>query len=160
MTALYEISDKVVGLKSLKGDLNEDVFNDTLESLIGPLDEKIIGCAIVSNGMDNDVSAIDAVVKRLTERKKHIQNNQRHLKEYMMFHMKKTDVKTIKDPLFTVKVNKGRESVEITDPDKLPVDCYEPQPPKISKTKVKEMLQKGRQIDGAQMVRHESLSIR
>ena len=160
MTALYELTDNMQRLRALEDEMDPEVFQDTMDSISDSIEDKAVGYAAVISEFKNDQAELDAEIKRLQARKKAIGNNIDRMKGNLIEAFHVAGIDRVKDARYTVKVNKGRESVQITDETKLPVDCYEPQPPKVSKTKVKELLEKGRQIDGAQMVRHESLSIR
>lgn len=69
------------------------------------------------------------------------------------------DISKVKTPQFTISKTAGRESVEITDEMALPVDAFETKQV-VSKTKVTELLKKGREVNGAKLVHTPGLSIR
>ena len=160
MATLYELTSNYRKLQSLADETDPEVFNDTMASIDDAIQDKAIGYAKVINSMAADVADISEEIKRLQARKKAVTTNVDRMKNNLIQAFHTADINQVKDPLFTVKISAGRESVVIHDEKQLPVDAFEPQPAKPSKTKIKALLQKGREVNGAEIVRNETLSIK
>lgn len=160
MTTLYDLANNYLQLKSLAAETDPEVFNDTMDTITDGIEDKAIGYAKVINSLKSETDEIAAEIKRLQQRKKTVNNNINRMKTNLIQAFHTADINQVKDPLFTIKLSPGRQSVVIHDEKKLPVDAYVPQPAKPSKTKIKELLEKGREVDGAELVRRESLLIK
>lgn len=160
MATLYELTSNYRKLQSLADETDPEVFNDTMASIDDAIQDKAIGYAKVINAMQADITDISDEIKRLQARKKAVTTNIDRMKNNLIDAFHTADINQVKDPLFTIKLSAGRESVVIRDEKALPVDAFEPQPAKPSKTKIKVLLKKGREVNGAELVRNETLSIK
>ena len=120
MTKLYDISKDYIGF--LESDLPAEELSECLESIQDSFDEKGANIVAVVTTLQSDVSAIEAQIKRLQERKKAIVNNQERLKEYLRYNMEQTGINKIKHPLFSITLGKPTKQVGITDESMLPDD--------------------------------------
>jgi hypothetical protein len=120
MTKLYEISKDYIGF--LEADLPEDELKDCLESIEESFEEKGANIVAVIDTLQCDVTAIDAAVKRLQERKKTIVANQERMKEYLRYNMEQTGINKIKHPLFSISLGKPTVTAEVTDESLIPDD--------------------------------------
>lgn len=160
MATLYELTSNYRKLQSLANETDPEVFNDTMASIDDAIQDKAIGYAKVISSMEAETVEIQEQISRLQARKKNVTTNIDRMKNNLIQAFHTADINQVKDPLFTVKLSAGRESVVIRDEKQLPVDAFEPQPAKPSKTKIKALLQKGREVNGAELVRNETLSIK
>lgn len=160
MAALYELTSNYRKLQSLADETDPEVFNDTMASIGDAIQDKAIGYAKVINAMESDITDISEEIKRLQARKKNVTTNIDRMKNNLIQAFHTADINQVKDPLFTIKIRNNPESVLLMDENKIPVDYYQSQPMKLSKTLIKEALKKGKKVPGAELTRSESLMIK
>lgn len=150
MTTLRELSADLRGIHemALDPDLPQESLTDTLEGLEGMFNEKAVRIVHVISNQDSDVAAIDAEIKRLQERKRVMTNARDRLKEYLRFNMESTGITKITSDLFTITLNKPRESVVIDDDSKIPED-YQRVSVAPDKTLIKKAIKDGYEVPGA-----------
>lgn len=160
MATLYELTSNYTKLQSLADEDNLQAFLDTMESINDAIEDKAISYAKVINSMDADVADISEEIKRLKDRKSTIERNIGYMKINLINAFHTADIKQVKDSLFTIKIRNNPESVLLMDENKIPVDYYQPQPMKLSKTLIKKALKNGKKVPGAELTRSESLMIK
>lgn len=162
MRNLYEITGGFLKLYDLleEGEIDEEVFADTIEGLEYELEEKADGYAKIIAMLNNDVSAIDAEIKRLTDRKKTFKNNIDYLKKNLEQSMIYTGKRKFKTSLFSFNIQKNPPKLVIDDPEKIPVRFYIEVEPKIDNAAIKEEIKNGEEFDWAHMEQTEGLRIR
>ena len=103
MPTLRELSKELAEVRdlALDPDVPEEAIRDTLEGLEGIFQDKAVSVVHVLTNGDSDIAALDAEIARLTDRKKHIQNAQSRLKDYLRDNMEATGTTKITSPLFT-----------------------------------------------------------
>lgn len=159
MATLYELTDKYRQLYEMNGEIDEELFRDTADSITDAIEDKAVGYAQVIKMDKADIDSLADEIKRLQDRKKSIQKHQTEMKLNLIDAFDLADISKVKTPQFTISKTAGRESVEITDEMALPVDAFETKQV-VSKTKVTELLKKGREVNGAKLVHTPGLSIR
>lgn len=124
MVSLYKLTEQQRELKEVAGnsDLPAEAFADTFNALEGQFNDKAASVMHVVQNMDSDVDALDAEIKRLTERKKVIKNKQDSIREYLRTNMEANEITKIECPLFSITLAKGRDVCVIDDADSIPDD--------------------------------------
>ena len=122
MTTLYELAGQYLELATLADDPNmpEDALRDTLEGLEGDIEVKAQALLQVVAGIDSDTTAIDNEIKRLSARKRVIQNRATHLRRYLFDNMVATGINKISCPLFQITLSKPRPMVVVESEDLIP----------------------------------------
>ena len=90
MSSLYDITGRALEFIDLidSGDVDDDAIKDTWEALEGEFDAKAeTYCKVIKN-IDADVKALDSEIKRLTEKKKYLENNITRMKDTLYQSMK------------------------------------------------------------------------
>ena len=82
------------------------------------------------------------------------------LKTYLEDNMKLTGKTKFKSGMFNFSIQKNPASVNIIDENILPKDFLIPQPPKVDKTALKDVLKTGVEVPGAELKQTEGLRIR
>ena len=155
---LYELTAQHKELQSLAddGDLGTAIA-DTMEALEGEFEDKALSLIRVVKNMDSDSEALDAEIKRLHARQKTIANTQESMREYLRMNMEASGITKIDCPLFTITLAKGRDVLQITDPDIIPTDYLNI---KTSVTPMKkeilDALKKGEDVNGCRVVTSKS----
>lgn len=162
MATLYEIKGQFKELMEMADECNltQADIKDTLEGLDCELEEKADAYAKVIRTLECDVDSVDAEIKRLTDKKRRIQNNISSMKRSLESTMIELGRKKIKTPLFGFNIQKNPPSVNILDESKVPDNFRIKQPDKIDRKSIIAELKESGNTDWAELVQTESLRIR
>lgn len=160
---LYELTERYQQIYQLE--LDDELFNDTIESLDEALEDKADGYAKVINQLKADEQALSTEIARLKQKKEAVQKKQKQLKEALELAMLTAKKPKFKTALFSFNIQKNPASLKIDEKvflksmfaDEFLIE----QKPKIDTAKVKEALKNGDTLlEGAELVQSESLRIR
>ena len=160
---LYELTEDYIALLEMAEDeeIDEDVFRDTMEGIVGSIEDKADAYAKIMRMLGGQVDTIDAEEKRLAARKKGLQRNIDRMKRNLEDAMLRVGTRKMKTPLFTYSIQKNPPSVEITvSEEHVPAMYRIPQPDKVDKRAILEDLKNGAVLAWAQLKQTESLRIR
>lgn len=101
------------------GDLDPQLIADTLEGVEGEIEDKLDSYGVVMNELQMDVTKIDQEIKRLTEKKRLINNNIDRMKNAVQYTMTEVlNTKKVKGEKFTWSIQKnGGKAPVILNPD-------------------------------------------
>ncbi|EIA8103713.1 siphovirus Gp157 family protein [Listeria monocytogenes] len=159
MATLYSIQGKYQQLLNLAEQLDPELLKDTLESIDDELETKAENVAFVIKELEGQSLILEKETKRLAERKNTINNNVKRLKQSLFDAMITANKQKIKTNLFTLDIRKNPQSVFVVDESKLFNYLIE-QPKKLDKTKLKDDLKKGIEVEGAKLIQTERLQIK
>lgn len=152
---LYEISQQFAELQKLAEDDESmiEAVSDTMELITADFEEKAQAVVLVAKNMDANITAIDAELKRLTDKKKAIINRTDWLRNYLRNNMESTGISVIECPLFKITLSKPTKQVSVDDESALP-DDYVNVKTVVSpdKRKILADLKAGIEIKGASLV--------
>lgn len=129
---LYELTADLLTLQEmLETPLDdEQVLLDTLEAVQGEYEMKLESyCKVVKN-LEADMEALKNEAKRLTDKRKVLENNVERLKKVMFDSMKVTGTEKVKGQLFSVAIqrNGGKLPIIVDVPtEQLPDECVKVQ---------------------------------
>ncbi|HEY9569580.1 MAG TPA: siphovirus Gp157 family protein [Metalysinibacillus sp.] len=157
MATLYELTGDLLAVQRMIEDGAEGLA-DTLESIELAAGKKLEGYAMVIKNIESDIEGLKAEEKRLTERRKSMENNIKTMKANMQDALLTVEGNRLKTDKFTFSLRKSTSVVVYSD-TKLPqrfikVTC------EISKTEIAKALKNGIEVPGAELVENKSLSIR
>lgn len=162
MTTLYKLNESYKNI--LDKILFENVENE--EELITELakieiavEEKAENTAIVLKDLEAQINKFREEEKRLSERRRTLENNVKYLKQNLEETMFLQDKKKFKTEHFSFNIQKNAPSVKITDEEKA-LERYKKVVITIDKTKLRDDLKNGVILDYAELVQTESLRIR
>lgn len=167
MSKLYELTTDLLTLQELlESPLDdEEILKDTLEGVQGEYELKLEAYCKVIKNLEADMDALKAEAKRLTDKRKVLENNVDRLKKAMFDSMKATGTEKVKGQLFTVAIqrNGGKLPVIVADnvdtsklPDNLVIVTESP-----ALDAIRELLEAGKVIEGFTLgQRGESLRIK
>lgn len=162
-TPLYELTESyrnaLETLTDPELDIDAQTIADTLEGIQGTVEQKAIQVAAYFQNLEASVEAIEAAEKRMTARKKALRSKVESMKEYLRLNMEKCDIKKIECPEFSITLVQNPESVLVTDEDVIPEEFFDMKPV-LSKTRVKDWIKANGPMDGAAIVRKNSIRIR
>lgn len=162
---LYEVTQDYLQIMSMMEDpeLDPKTLADTMEGIEGELEVKADGYAKVIRNMESDISAIKAELTRLSDRKKTIEKNIQTLKLALQKAMEITGKTKFKTELFSFGVRNNAPAVVIDEQyiENIPTEYLRIKEPEIDKTKLKEALKAGVDLEGiAHLEKSSSLVIK
>lgn len=143
-----------INAKRDNGEIDENIWRDTLESLDGELEEKLDAMEYVMEGYENDLAVLQKEEERLKEvvkNKKSLENRIKSLKGFMAYFLDQAGKKKVTTDNHIYSVRNLKASVETND-DELP-DEYIVEHTKVERKPDKNRLYKelkaGAEIPGA-----------
>lgn len=150
MASLYELTEQALALQELleNGDIDDEIFADTLESLA--IDSKIESICKVIKNLSAEAEALKAEKKRFEARQKAAENGVKRLKDSLLLYMDTVNDKSIKAGLF--KVSRRNTQKVVIEDESLLGEYMIPQPAVVDVAGIKECLKAGEKIPGASLV--------
>lgn len=159
MATLYELTGSYHQLLELAEDVDPTAFNDTMDSIKDAIDDKAVGYAKVDKELAKDEKALKDEADRLSARAKSINNNRRILKQNLQTAMEETGKSKIKTKEFTIYIQNNPVSLKIADESKIPAYLTKEEI-KPDNARIKQLLQEGKDVPGAELSTSKSLRIR
>jgi len=169
MSTLYELQEEYRNIYDMpaQGEIDEQTFSDCLEGICfdEQLETKAEGYAKVIRMLEYDADTAKAEAARLSSRRSSFENNAQRMRERLYTAMKITGREKFKTPLFSFNNQATAEKVVVDDINALQSndDYWKPRKwdeSELDKSKIKEALQSGQNINGAHLEKGESLRIR
>ena len=163
---LYELTGNMLALVNRynEAETDEELLALELELTNTQLsfDEKALACAYYIINEEADIPAIEAEIERLGQRKTTIENRSKRMAEYIKRSMEAVNTPEIKTPTLTLKIVKNPTRIEITDETvidkkymRVIPESYEP-----DKKAIKEQIESGIGVKGAELVQSTRLKIK
>jgi hypothetical protein len=166
MTALtlYELSAeyRVAAEKLAELDMDETTVNDTLESIVAPLEEKAQNVIKFARDFESTAAAIKDAEHDMAMRRKAIEKRAEWLRRYVKDAMQVAGIKKIECPWFRISIQNNPPSVEIFEPAFVPVEFMrqpEPPPPAPDKKAIAERIKAGEEIPGCRLTQSHRLVV-
>lgn len=160
---LYEIQKSYETLKNFleQEDLNEEDFEEAFKAIEGDLTDKARNMTFIIKEQEADIAKHDEEIKRLTKRKKVLENSVARIKDNLFTAMVEMDQKDIDTGFFKLKIQKNAPSVNILDEKEIGSKWWRIETiEKLDRRGILEALKNGEEVNGAEMVQSESLRIR
>jgi cell division septum initiation protein DivIVA len=156
---LYQITQSTQQLLEMlsEGEIPEDVYKDTVESL--GAENAIDDVVKAIRNKQADVEMFKAEADKFDEKAAAAQKSVDSMKKLILDYMKATDQKKTGTGLFTVS-RRSSKSCELIDEAKIPEQYLIPQPAKIDKKAILAELKEGKEIAGARLKESESIMIK
>lgn len=158
MATLYELTDQYKMLQNFIEENNVEGFELALSQIIGDIGEKLEGYAMVLKNIESDIAGIKSEEKRLADRRKAMESNLARIKKNMADALLTVEGNRVKTEKFTFSFRKST-SVQIENDAAIPPQFIKVEKT-ISRSELAKALKAGEQIEGAQLVENQSLSIR
>lgn len=148
----------------LDSDFDDETITDTLDGLEFEVIDKGRNVAALFLNLDVEIEAVKLAEKRISNRRKMLENKQSRLKEYLAMNMAKCGITEIKanDSSFAAKLQIGRDSaVVIDDQAALPSDYLREIPATFTpdKTAIGKAIKDGFNVPGAHIEKRDRLVI-
>ncbi|EJD5654702.1 siphovirus Gp157 family protein [Staphylococcus pseudintermedius] len=161
MSNLFEINDKYLSvLEMWNDDIDSTVIKDTLDSIEAELNEKVDNIIGLKRSVDGDIDVIDKEIKRLQTIKKQKQNLSDRLKNYLLEMLEQRDLKKYRTSTNYIYKRRNASSVHIIDENIIDKSYFIEQAPKLNKKLIKEDIEAGADVEGAELRDSESLVIK
>lgn len=153
---LYEITEAYLSLESLEE--TEDI-KEVLDSISDEQDVKIENIVYVVKNLEAEIKAYREEEKRLAEKRKSKERKAKFLLDYIFSNMKAIGKDKVKAGTYDLRIQKNPKSVRIYDEEQL-FDEYFKYKKEVDKKKIKEAIENGIEVAGAEIVQGEGLRIR
>jgi len=143
---------KIEHLKNLIADENgidEKLLLDTIEGQTN-LHEYLLMLEDEIADREATIDAIDIRIKQLQHRKLRMSKASETLRSIILAAMDKAGIKTIEGDLATLTVKTKPRNAVITDEFKIPAEFFDPQDPKLNKSRLLSALKEG-SVSGAEL---------
>jgi len=157
LASLYQLNNAYAQLQQMIED-GQEGLEDTLDSITDAVEEKLEAYAMVIKNIESDVEGIKSEEKRLAERRKVMENGVVRMKQAIAETLQNSGQDKVKTEKFTFSWRKSSK-VEVSNIDSLPQE-YVKVERTISRSELAKALKAGEQIEGAQLIENQSLSIR
>jgi len=156
---LYEINGKIAQLSEMlsEGEIDEEIYNDTLENLGGAVAVEEVLKAIRNKQAEAEL--FEAEADKFTEKKKKAEKAVDSLKKMLLTYLNNTGQNKLKTGLFCVSKGSSK-SASITDESLIPAEYLIEQPAKIDKKAILAALKAGDSIQGAEIKESEYITIK
>lgn len=162
---LYEINQALAERLTQLGELLENgetpsqATIDELLDLKGDLTDKLINYGKFIKNTQSDIDGLDSEIKRLTAKKRALQNRTDILKENMRVAMLANDIDKIDDPIMPIRLQNSPQSLQLSVPaDQLP-SAFQNVEISVKTAPLKKALADGMKIHGATLVQHKHVRI-
>src|SRR5690606_3924103 len=155
---LYELTGNYQQLLELADEADPQAFEDTLNVLEDEINHKAENIAKVIKTLEAEAKALEDEKKRLENRITSRKNKIQRLKDYLKENLEKAGLPKAKGKTFTVWVQDS-EKVHVSDESAIP-EQYFVMKRQLSKTAIKEAIENGQQVAGAEIVKNKSIRIR
>ena len=163
---LYELTADLITLQELlEESVDDQLLQDTLEAVQGEYDVKMEAYAKVIKNLEADIDALKAEAKRLTDKRKVLENNIDRLKKAMFDSMKATGKTKAGGQLFTVAIQKNGGKLPVIVAEDADLSILPDQLVKVVESPdleaIRELLEAGKVVEGFSLgQRGESLRIK
>ena len=165
MTALYVLAQqyRADSEKLADMELDEQTLADTLEGMGGELELKAENVVMFARNLEVTAAAIKDAEAQMAARRKAMESRAASLKRYVLENMQFAGIQKIECPLFKLSIRENPPSVEVFEPDLIPLEYMtqpEPPPPAPNKTAIKAAIAAGVDVPGAKVNRTTRLEIK
>ena len=156
---LYELTANVAYLQNLleEGEIDEQTYKDSVESMC--VDGKMEDIFKVMRNLERKADAFSEEIKRMTARKRTLENNIERLKESVTNYLLVSNTKKMDAGVFSVGLRSSK-SLKVWDDSHIPDEFLIPQPPKVDGTALKNAIKSGMEIDGVEIVEKPYIVVR
>ena len=163
MTALHEITAEfrqvASALEALE-DITPATIDDTLSVYKGAVEDKIKNIARYINDQRTQIAAIKGEEIRLYNRRKAIDSRIEGLKRYTINCMRGTNIASVNDTLFSIKIRKAPAAVIVDTEGDVPAKYrVVKETISIDKKAIKDAIKNGEQVAGVHLEQKDILSI-
>jgi len=156
--SLYEITEGIQKVEEFIED--EQALTEYLDSIDMQLTDKVSNIVRYMRTLELTADAVTNEIDRLTKLKKYYSNKEQNLKKYLSYSLQKIGKENLETEAAKLSFRKSI-TTEITD-EALVSDNYKKYKTvtTIDKTAIKNALQAGQLVEGAELIEHKNLQIK
>ena len=158
MATLYELQGAYEQLQQMIEEGAEGL-EDTLASVEGALDEKLVGYAMVIKNLEADANAYEAEEKRFKERKIVAQNGIKRMKKAIHETMDKQSITKLNTEKFNFNIQNTKASISVVDGKSIP-EKFMKVKKEYDNTAIYNAIKRGEEVPGAELKPGQTLVIR
>ena len=163
--ALYQLADEYLqAVEKLSDmDLDEQTVADTLESLQGDMETKVVNVSKFIKNLEASAEAMIHAEAQIKSRRQAIENRVERIKHYLKFHMERTGMTKIDSPWFKVAIRTNPPSVVIDAAPAIPCEFYvypEAPAPYPDKKAIAKAIKDGQEVPGAHLEQSTRVEIK
>jgi hypothetical protein len=140
-----------------------ETVNDTLEGLLGELEDKAVNVAKFVRNIEATAEAIKAAEAEMKKRRKALENRVEWLKAYLKSSMEATGIQKIESPYFKLSIAKNPATLDLFDANAVPSEYKHIEivtTEQIDRAAIKTALANGQVIQGARLLNGTRLVIK
>lgn len=141
-------------------DNDSEAIRDTLDSIDEAFEDKAENTAKVIRDLESQSEAKKKEAQKLKESATTLEKQAKRLKQYLIDQLELTGKKKVQGNLLTVSVRNNQPSVYVEDEKQIPRDYFNEQEPKLDKTRLKDDLKNGAEINGVELRRTKGVNIK
>ena len=142
-------------------DLDDETWQDTLESIDSAIEQKADGLMYVIRDLEVDVVGLKDEEARLKKKREVAERKIKRLKQYLQDNMETVGKTKFKTQLFSYNIQNNPASLKLTDEKLIPRKYYTVETSrKYDNKAIKDDLKAGKVINGAELKTSQSLRIR
>ena len=163
--ALYQLADEYLqAVERLSDmDLDDQTVADTLESLQGDMETKVVNVSKFIKNLEATSDAIAIAENAMHRRRQAIEKRVERIKHYLKFHMERTGMSKIESPWFKVAIRTNPPSVVIDAAPAIPCEFYvypEAPAPYPNKNAIAKAIKEGQEVPGAHLEKSTRVEIK
>lgn len=160
---LYKLTDQYRDALTnlLDADLPQEVIDDTLEGLVGSVEEKAKNVAAFARNLEATAAQIRDAEKQMAERRQFIERRAARMRDYLLTNMQKSGISKIESPWFAISIRNNPEAVTIDDEAALPAEFVRVKEVRSAdRNAIKDALKAGQDVPGCRLTRSQRLDIK
>lgn len=147
-------------LDQMEQGIEPEVLKDTMESIEASIDVKVDNTIGLIRSVEGDIDTVDKEIKRLQAVKKQKQTFIQTLKTLLQDMLEYRDLKNYRTSTNYIYKRRNAPSVHIINEKLIDKSYFVEQAPKLDKKALKEDIQNGADVHGAELRESESLVIK
>ncbi len=157
---LHELREEYSALLAAASSADDPaIFEDTINGLVGEVQDKIHACCVVIRTLGAEAEALKAEEERLYSRRKAVENNADRLRAYMTVEMDLMGLPSVRTPFFSVSIQANKAKLVVTDETTIPA-VYWRQVSKLDNEALRAAIERGEHMEGAFLQPSKSVRIR
>nr|WP_105980150.1 siphovirus Gp157 family protein [Staphylococcus simulans] len=161
MMNLFNLNEQYEALRNqIDEGIEPEVLKDTMESIEASIDVKVDNTIGLIRSVEGDIETVDKEIKRLQTVKKQKQTFIHTLKTLLQDMLEYRDLKNYRTSTNYIYKRRNAPSVHITNEKLIDKSYFIEQAPKLDKKALKEDIQNGADVPGAELHESESLVIK
>lgn len=158
--SLYNLADSYRQVLD-NADLDQDVMQDTLDSIKEPLKDKADSIAWLIEFLQNNSKVLRDKAKSFTEEAKHQENKAKWLQEYLTNSLDLADIKKLQTENHILSVRNYKASTIVDNENKVPAEFkHVNEVVAVDKTAVYKALKGGEEVPGAHLKPNRKVMIK